>query len=52
MKEDCPKQKIRVERRTHNMSIYNVYVCINYECKKKCDRERLPSFEERREFNA
>jgi len=51
MEDDCPKQKIKVEQRTHNMSRYSVMVCINQECHKKCDRERLPTIQERMEFN-
>lgn len=51
MKDNCLNEKIKVEQRTRNMFRYNIYVCVNGDCKEKCDRERLPTIEERQNFN-
>lgn len=51
MIDKCLDKKINVESRSKDGRFYYVYVCINMECKKKCDRERLPTVKERSEFN-
>lgn len=51
MEENCPNQITQVEQRTRNMYMYCVMICVNKDCKEKCDRERMPTPKERDEFN-
>ena len=50
MDKDCLQQKLQVEKRTQHGSIHFVYTCINRDCQKECDRERLPTLQEREAF--
>jgi hypothetical protein len=45
--KDCPNEIPKVEKRVNNRIPYYVMVCS--ECEKRC--ERLPTAEERRDFN-